>query len=219
LIEDPIVSFEKPGRPRNDPAEERLRIYAAALPVIRRDGARARMDALARSANMSVGGIYHYFASKRDLLLHGLNPEALALACHTFDGELQKAAEAGVEGVIDVYVDRTVYISRLIEPAVAAALELGVGEIRSRLAQTLRQDADGLIQILSTVTPGLNEELKTELAAALRRTLLALSLDPQATEGDHRTQLTALLRGFLELNQPSLAEQLPALRSRRVSLG
>lgn len=196
------MSFEKPGRPRNDPAEERLRIYAAALPAIRKEGARVRMDALAKLAHMSVGGIYHYFDTKRSLLLHGLSPEALGLACHTFHEALLEAADDGPAEVASVYVDKTVHMFRLIQPAARAALEMGIVEMRAQLAAVLHQDADGLIQVLARVTPDLTEQSRVELATGIRRTLLALALDPQATEEDVRRQLTAVLRGFADAQEP-----------------
>jgi AcrR family transcriptional regulator len=193
-----MVSFEKPGRPPNDPAEERLRIYVAALPAIRKDGARASMDALARLAHMSVGGVYHYFDTKRQLLLHGLSPEALELACRTFHDTMVGAADDGPAEVTSAYVDKTVHMFRLIQPAATAALEMSIAEMRAQLATALHQDADGLIQVLAKVSPDLTEQSRVELASGIRRTLMALALDPQATEADVRRQLTAVLRGFVE---------------------
>lgn len=197
------MSFEKPGRPANDPAEERLRIYAAALPVIRESGARASMNALAQSAHMSVGGLYHYFDSKHDLLLHGLNLEALALACDTFHQAMWDAVDQGAGAVAAAYVDSSVYMFRLVQPAALAALEMGLGEIRAQLAGAMQQDADGLIQALVAVSPDLSDDTRSDLAAAIRRTLLALSLDPHATEDDVRRQLTALIRGFIAIEAPT----------------
>lgn len=196
------MSFEKPGRPRNDPAEERLRIYAAALPAIRHDGPRARMDTLAELAHISVGGIYHYFDSKRSLILHGLNPEALSLACATFHRDMEEAAEKSADAVVSAYVERTMYLFRLIQPAVTAAMELGISEMRSQLSEVLRQDADGLVAVLATVATDLDRDSLLELAVAIRRTLMALSLDPNSTEAEIRTQLTALLRGYVDVIQP-----------------
>jgi AcrR family transcriptional regulator len=168
LIEDLTVSFEKLGRPAKDPAEERLRIYTAALPVIREKGARASMTALAEAAHMSVGGLYHYFNSKRSLLLHGINPEAISLACHTFH---QAVAEAeSVDKVVSAYIDKTVLMFRLIQPSAMAAVEMGIDEIRGPLQACTRQDADGLIEALESVTDELTEESLVELATTIRAT-------------------------------------------------
>lgn len=41
------------------------------------------MRQAAAAAHMSVGGIYHYFPSKRDLVLFVLSPEALQRLCHS----------------------------------------------------------------------------------------------------------------------------------------
>lgn len=159
------------------------------------------MDELARLAHMSVGGIYHYFDSKRSLLLHGLNPEALSLACETFHKAMEEAAKRGGTAVVSAYIDRTIYLFRLIQPATTAALEMGIAEMKSQLAEALHQDADGLVEVLATVVSDLGQKSRIELAAAIRRTLMALSLDPQATEDDVRTQLTAVLRGYADVRQ------------------
>jgi AcrR family transcriptional regulator len=161
------------------------------------------MSAMAEAAHMSVGGVYHYFDTKRQLLLHGLNPEALALACTTFHEAMLKDSPQGQGAVASVYVEKSIYMFRLIQPAAMAALELGMDETKAVLESVLRQDADGLIEILATVTPELTDGSRADLAIAIRRTLLALSFDPHATEEDVRRQLTAVLRGFVAVEAPT----------------
>lgn len=63
------------------------------------------MSSLTTSAHMSVGGLYRYFNRKQSPLLHGLNPEALALACHTFHEAMSDAADDGPADVTSIYMD------------------------------------------------------------------------------------------------------------------
>ena len=42
------------------------------------------MRQAAKAAHLSLGGLYHYFLTKRDLVLHSLKPEALARVCTDF---------------------------------------------------------------------------------------------------------------------------------------
>jgi hypothetical protein len=86
---------------------------------------------------------------------------------------------------------------RLIQPAATVALELGRDETRAVLDGALRQDVDGLFDVLETVSPALSKDSRADLALAIQRTLLALSFDPNATERDVRRQLTAVLYGFI----------------------
>lgn len=189
------MAFGKPGRPAHDAAAERLRIYAAAIPVIRRHGARAHMADMAEAAHMSVGGVYHYFDTKRRLLLHGLDPEALALACRSLHAAMHAGTNPGE--VAGAYIEKTVYMFRLIQPSAVALLELGLDEAKLELAQALRQDADGLVEALVRVAPDLEGGTLTALSKAIRRTLLALCFDPDVTEEDVRRHMETLLHGFV----------------------
>src|SRR5919202_6385305 len=76
-LEELAMAFGKPGRPPEDRLARPREIYEAVIPLIYRDGARRlSMRSAARAAHMSVGGLYHYFPAKRDLVLHGLREDA-----------------------------------------------------------------------------------------------------------------------------------------------
>jgi AcrR family transcriptional regulator len=77
----------KPGRPPEDRLKRQSEIFLAVTPLIERYGARRlTMRQAARAAHLSVGGLYHYFPTKRDLVLHALKPEAVARVCAEFHG-------------------------------------------------------------------------------------------------------------------------------------
>src|SRR5690349_12680270 len=72
----------KVGRPAEDQLARRREIYEAVAPLLMTFGARQlSMRQAARAACISVGGLYHYFPSKRDLVLHGLSWEARDRLC------------------------------------------------------------------------------------------------------------------------------------------
>jgi AcrR family transcriptional regulator len=77
----------KPGRPPEDRLKRQHEIFLAVAPLIERYGARRlTMRQAARAAHLSLGGLYHYFPTKRDLVLHALKPEAVARVCAEFHG-------------------------------------------------------------------------------------------------------------------------------------
>jgi len=63
----------KPGRPPEDRLKRQHEIFLAVAPLIERYGARRlTLRQAARAAHLSLGGLYHYFPTKRDLVLHAL---------------------------------------------------------------------------------------------------------------------------------------------------
>src|SRR4030095_8768277 len=81
------VMSGKPGRPPEDRLRRQHEIFLAVAPLIERYGARRlTMRQAARAAHLSLGGLYHYFPTKRDFVLHALKPEAVARLCAEFHG-------------------------------------------------------------------------------------------------------------------------------------
>jgi AcrR family transcriptional regulator len=80
---------------RTDAARNRGRIVAAARTVVARDGADARMDAIAAEAGVAVGTLYRHFATKESLVA--------AVVQDSVDGLTNRAerALAAVEGGAD----------------------------------------------------------------------------------------------------------------------
>ncbi|MBK9715083.1 MAG: helix-turn-helix transcriptional regulator [Kouleothrix sp.] len=62
--------FGKRGRPPEDRLARQREIYTAVAPLIEREGVRRlSMRQAAAAACLSIGGLYHYFPTKRELVL------------------------------------------------------------------------------------------------------------------------------------------------------
>jgi AcrR family transcriptional regulator len=143
---------------RADAERNRARIVAAARGVIARDGADARMDAIAREAGVGVGTVYRRFPTKEalvasvlvefaDATLEGISAAAGAPAPWTaFKGSLHALAEKLAEnrGLLDALepeVRRSRPVLELrgrllatLEPVLSAAQDAGV--VRTDVAVT-----------------------------------------------------------------------------------
>lgn len=157
------------------------------------------MRQIARASCLSSGGIYHYFRSKTDLVLYGLEPEALSRACSEATEELAELLEDGtasdVETAVELYAEKTLLMLAFVRPALHAAIELGRPELRTRLTTGLRADADSLVSGLERLHPGI--VAAPEPAEAIRRTVLGLALDESITESEAGHQLNWLFRELL----------------------
>ncbi len=90
------MAFGKPGRPAEDRQLRQREIFLAVAPLLVERGVRGlTMRDAARAAHISVAGLYHYFPTKRDLVLHSLRPDAFKRMCGDFmkeSGHLQTEA-------------------------------------------------------------------------------------------------------------------------------
>jgi AcrR family transcriptional regulator len=109
FLEKMIMTSGKRGRPLEDKLARQREIYTAVSPLILQIGARElAMRQAARTASLSIGGLYYYFPTKRALLLHGLSPLALYRLCQAFHAEYSHLAyvdprryiEAGIKVVV-----------------------------------------------------------------------------------------------------------------------
>ena len=90
------MTFGKLGRPPEDRLARQDEIYRAVSPLIVEVGARQlSMRQAARAASLSIGGLYYYFPTKRELLLHGLCPAALLRYCAEFHAEFDHLTASG----------------------------------------------------------------------------------------------------------------------------
>ena len=79
------MAFGKVGRPPEDKFARQLEIFRAVAPLVLEYGARRlSMEQAASAACLSVGGLYHYFPTKRELLLFTLQPDTLNRRCQAF---------------------------------------------------------------------------------------------------------------------------------------
>jgi AcrR family transcriptional regulator len=117
------MSFGKPGRPPEDMLARQREIYEAVAPLILEVGPlRLSMRNAARAAHMSVGGLYHYFSTKRDLVLHGLRWDARNRLCREYRERMADLSGWSPEGYIKAYLDLSIRMFAFIRPSVQAAL-------------------------------------------------------------------------------------------------
>ena len=145
---------------------------------------------------MSVGGLYHYFPSKRELVLHGLRPQGFQWRCQDFQRRCGHLATTQprhyAEAILDDLGDTVLYA----RPAMLAALEMGV----------FQKGVDGMFPVMEelvgalrpVVPAGMPEPSLWALARALRRVLLGALLDRELTKQELRTQLWALIEGHAD---------------------
>ena len=190
------MAFGKPGRPPEDRLARQHEIYEAVVPLIYRYGARRlSMRAAARAARMSVGGLYHYFPTKRDLVLHGLREDARARLCREHRADLGDLSGWSAERHVEAYLDLSIRMFSFAKPSVQAALELGAEELQAVLDAGLRTSVGELVETLRLVDAGVPEEDLGALARGLRRVALGALVDRHADLGETRGQMRALIGG------------------------
>jgi AcrR family transcriptional regulator len=191
------MTFGKPGRPPEDRLARQREIYEAVVPLIQREGARRlSMRGAARAARMSVGGLYHYFPTKRDLVLHGLREDARARLCREYRSDLGDLSGWNAERHVEAYLDLSLRMFAFARPSVQAALELGAEELQAVLDAGLRTNVGELVETLRLVDAGVPEENLEALARALRRVVLGALVDRNADLGETREQMRALIGGY-----------------------
>jgi len=188
------VSFGKPGRPREDRLLRQREIFGAVAPLVLERGARrVTMRDAARAAYMSVGALYHYFPTKRDLLLHALTQEALDRFCTDF-----LKGSFGLKGddpraFLDLYTEFCARTCLFVRPAAQAAMELGTATFWPVLDASMQNGLDNFLEALSRVTPDLDKPQRLALAQSIRRVLLAGLFDRSMTADDIRTGVRTLV--------------------------
>ena len=191
------MSFGKRGRPPDDLLARQREIYEAISPLILQTGARQlSMRQAARAACLSIGGLYHYFPSKRDLVLHGLSLEALNRWCHDFRVQFGNLAVIDPEQYLEHCLNDTLRIIRFLRPAFHAALELGTDAFWDVIDKVVTLTVQEFSMVLSRLFPHANEQELNRIGRAIRRSICAGVLDKTATDSEIRDELRALLDGY-----------------------
>jgi len=191
------MSFGKKGRPREDVLARQREIYEAVSPLILQIGARQlSMRQAARAACLSIGGLYHYFPTKRDLVLHGLCPEALTRWCHDFHAQFGYLANVDPEQYLDRCLDDTVQVIKFLRPAFHAALELGAEAFWGVIENVLMFTIQEFTMVMRLLVPEVSEQELDRIGRALRRAICGGMLDKSATDEEIRGELRALLNGY-----------------------
>ena len=191
------MSFGKKGRPPEDVLARQREIYEAVSPLILQMGARQlSMRQAASAACLSIGGLYHYFPTKRDLVLHGLSRDALNRWCHDFHSQFGHLANTDAEQYLEKCLDDTVQVISFLRPAFHAALEFGADAFWNVIDNVLILLIQEFALVLRLLVPEVREPELALLGRAIRRSICAGVLDKTATDSEIRDELRALLDGY-----------------------
>lgn len=190
------MAFGKKGRPPEDRLARQAAIFQAIAPLILRDGAKAlSMRQAAHAACLSIGGLYHYFPTKRDLVLHGLCPEALLRVCEDFHARSGHLSGTDPQRYLAEGIEVLVRHVGLCRPAIHAALELGTdafwGVIDTLLTNSVLDFEVHLRQLYPTASA---QDLR-RCGRAIRRATCAALLDKSITPDELRDELCLLVNG------------------------
>ncbi len=185
--------FGKPGRPREDVFRRRLEIYAAVAPLLEKAGARAlTMRQAAAAAHMSIGGIYHYFPSKRDLVLFVLSPDALQRLCNQ-PQLLAPRERTEPSAHLATFLEGLVRGVPLLRPAVLAAIELGAGPALDFVDATMTVKVHEFVRAVKAVRTGIGDAEAQAIDRAVRHTTLGAMLDRSVTPSELRSELYSIV--------------------------
>lgn len=191
------MAFGKIGRPPEDRFARQYEIFQSVAPLLLSVGARRlTMEEAARTACLSIGGLYHYFPTKRDLVLWALQPETLDRRCHEFHRKYRWLAAEDPQRYFHLYVDFAVQGVRVWQPAIQAALELGVETFWSVLERAMTLGVAGFREMKRIITPEASDETLDQLEHSLRRACLAACLDKQITPEALRSEIYAIFGGY-----------------------
>jgi AcrR family transcriptional regulator len=187
------------GRPVEDRLQRQREIYEAAGPLILAYGPRRlSMQQIARATHASVGSLYYYFPTKRDLVLCGLQPDILAHRCAAFHRSADHLRRTDPRLYLNAFVESSVEGILFLRPAVYAATELGSSvlwpSLEAALAANTQEFQEALRGALSTSdarVPGL-----ARFGRTWRRFFFGAVLDWDAPRQELADSLRALLRGL-----------------------
>lgn len=195
------MTFGKKGRPAEDRLARQREIYTAVSPLIMEIGARQlSMRQAADAACLSLGGLYHYFPTKRDLVLHGLRPDAIRHRCQEFHDQFDHLAELDTKRYIDEGIVLVVEHVRFGRPAIHAALELGT-ESFWEVIETLLISASRDFEVnLQRVVPEVSDQELHQWGRTICRTICAALLDKRIAPDELRGELQMLVDGYVNRN-------------------
>lgn len=197
FLEKQAMMFGKRGRPAEDRLARQREIYQAVSPLILQIGVqRLSMRAAAKLAYLSVGGLYYYFPTKRDLVLHGTQTETLVRFCQDFQAACEPLAASDPKAYLDAYLSHSVQLLLFIRPSWRAALELGLEAIRTGVEANLAGGLDQFVKTLSSVVPTITEPDLLVLARALRRVCLGALIDQSTLPEEIRNQINRLINSY-----------------------
>ncbi|HEV2235124.1 MAG TPA: TetR/AcrR family transcriptional regulator [Ktedonobacterales bacterium] len=200
-MKEVTTMFGKRGRPPEDRLARQREIYEAIAPLILRDGVRGlSMRQAAEAACLSIGGLYHYFPTKRDLVLHGLNPEALHQPCQAFHAEFGHLATVDPRRYLLEGIESIVQEVGFCRPAVHAALQLGYSPFWEVIETLLSSTVLDFETHLQRGAPDVDVQELHRCGRAMRRTICAALLDTSMSPDELRDELRMLVEGHMSLD-------------------
>lgn len=200
--------FGKPGRPAEDGFLRRREIYMAVAPLLERGGAkRLTMRRAAAAANISVGGIYHYFGSKRELVLFGVSPEMFQRSCQEFHERYAHLEQADPKLLLAQGLDALTGIVSFARPALVASIELGATTTLEAIEAAMDVTLDDLAGSLRAARIDVSDPELDALQRGVRRVLLGAMLDRNASPAEIHDELRAILlkSGSAVVREPIVA--------------
>ncbi|WP_194815028.1 TetR family transcriptional regulator [Nocardia sp. XZ_19_385] len=193
------MGFGKPGRPPEDRLARQQEIFGSIRSQLKPGHCRElTMASAARQAHLSVGGLYHYFPSKRSLVLFGIDPANLQRVCADFRREHAELAESDPSALLTASLDTLAWAGvHFIQPSTLAALELDLGVFRTAMDEVLTTELVGLVETVQRAHPELSDPQALELNRSLRRVCTLAFVDPAMTIEALRDQLQATLDGTI----------------------
>ncbi|MBX3063815.1 MAG: TetR/AcrR family transcriptional regulator [Anaerolineae bacterium] len=200
------MAFGKSGRPAEDRLLRQREIYEAVSPLILDHGARQlSMRMAARAACLSIGGLYHHFPTKRDLVLHGLQTEAIARKCQDFHHKFGNLADSDPAAYLDAYLDFVADSIGFVQPAVQAALELGLESLENALEPTLAAANAEFAVLCPAAFPNADQEDVVQLGRAIHRAIFSALFDKNITPKEFRREIATLIKGYIVTQQAATA--------------
>ena len=195
LLAESRRHVRKPGRPPEDRLKRQYEIFLAVAPLIERYGAkRLTMRQAARAAHLSLGGLYHYFPTKQDLVLHALKPEAVARVCADFHGQHAGLERADPVGYVEADVDYMARQCFFIRPAFQAALELDAEVAWDHIQASIEGGLESCTRPLVCAPECTPDEIRS-LGRSVRRTFFSALIDRTVTPAEMRHELLSLIQG------------------------
>jgi AcrR family transcriptional regulator len=187
------MTFGKPGRPPEDRLLRQREIYQAVAPLILAHGARISMREASEAACLSVGGLYHYFPTKRELVLHGLDPVARRRICADEGLRLRDLMDGAERSLVDFFVETTLQLIAFMRPSVIAALDLGDDTLQQTLDARWTTDVGEMVAGFQMMLPDAPADELSALARSIRRAMLGVLIEREVDMGVVRADLRRLI--------------------------
>lgn len=192
------MSFKKLGRPPEDRVARQGEIYQSVSPLIMEQGVQAlSMRQAADISCLSIGGLYHYFPTKRDLVLHGLHVETLQRLCQDFHQHSSHLISVNLRQYFDVFYRYLIESILFLRPSALAIVELEADAF-TQLYQTLDTVMVEFVETFRLLAPTLPDAHIQTLARAVRRFCLATLIDATSTQEELRREFYLLIGGSLD---------------------